>query len=259
MGFWDFVKDSGKSIFGTAEAAEPEVEPKAAPQAAPQAAPKAEPKAAPAPTAGAAPQAAPKAAPTPQHDAETKRKLDALNAEVAALGLDSGDVRLYLNGDTVKVESKGADRATLLAEMARRQANFLAQAWEARETGLPYQTPQEALIMASIIEKETAVPDERRLVEAARTLLPQLARAEAAGDAREPGVRSRHRISRAGTPGVPPPRLPRPVARRRRDRPARTPRRPCCAARRDRPAWGRRTPARRRDRRRARRVWARRR
>lgn len=109
MGFWDFVKDSGKSIFGTAEAAEPKVEPKAAPQAAPQAAPKA----APAPTAGAAPQAAPKAAPTPQHDAETKRKLDALNAEVAALGLDSGDVRLYLNGDTVKVESKGADRATM--------------------------------------------------------------------------------------------------------------------------------------------------
>ena len=38
MGFWDFVKDSGKSIFGTADAAEPEVEPKAAPQAAPQAA-----------------------------------------------------------------------------------------------------------------------------------------------------------------------------------------------------------------------------
>ncbi|QEU09690.1 endolytic transglycosylase MltG [Paracoccus yeei] len=65
--------------------------------------------------------------------------------------------------DTYDVQ-KGADRATLLAEMARRQANFLAYAWEARETGLPYQTPQEALIMASIIEKETAVPDERRLV-----------------------------------------------------------------------------------------------
>ena len=62
--------------------------------------------------------------------------------------------------DTYDVQ-KGADRATLLAEMARRQANFLAQAWEARETGLPYQTPQEALIMASIIEKETGVPEER--------------------------------------------------------------------------------------------------
>ena len=100
MGFWDFVKDSGKSIFGSAEAAEPKVEPKAAPapqaqQTAPQAAPKTD---------------APKA---PQHDAETQRKLDALNAEVAALGLDSGDVRLHLNGDTVKVVSKGADRATM--------------------------------------------------------------------------------------------------------------------------------------------------
>lgn len=102
MGFWDFVKDAGKSVFGEAEAAEPQRE--AAPkQAAPQAAPKA--------GAGPAPDA-PRAAP-PSRDAETQRKLDALNAEVAALGLDSGDVRLHLNGDTVKVVSKGADRATM--------------------------------------------------------------------------------------------------------------------------------------------------
>ncbi len=65
--------------------------------------------------------------------------------------------------DTYDVQ-KGADRAGLIAEMERRQAVYLAQAWEARETGLPYQTPEEALIMASIIEKETAVSDERRVV-----------------------------------------------------------------------------------------------
>lgn len=65
--------------------------------------------------------------------------------------------------DTYDVQ-KGADRGTLLAEMARRQSAFLAQAWDKRETGLPYQTPQEALVMASIVEKETAVPDERRRV-----------------------------------------------------------------------------------------------
>src|SRR5690606_32665965 len=43
-------------------------------------------------------------------------------------------------------------------------AAILAAAWEAREPDLPYATPEEALIMASIIEKETGQPEERRVV-----------------------------------------------------------------------------------------------
>ncbi|MFV0409562.1 MAG: endolytic transglycosylase MltG [Paracoccus sp. (in: a-proteobacteria)] len=60
--------------------------------------------------------------------------------------------------------SKGTDRAEIIAEMERRQADILAAAWEARPFGLPYKTPEEALIMASIVEKETGVPDERAQV-----------------------------------------------------------------------------------------------
>lgn len=62
--------------------------------------------------------------------------------------------------DTYAV-SKGDDRAALLAEMGRRQAAILAEEWEARPFGLPYQSPEEALIMASIVEKETGVAAER--------------------------------------------------------------------------------------------------
>lgn len=47
-------------------------------------------------------------------------------------------------------------------ERAYRQMQIaLDQAWENRDKDLPYNSPYEALIMASIIEKETAVADER--------------------------------------------------------------------------------------------------
>jgi UPF0755 protein len=56
---------------------------------------------------------------------------------------------------------RGSERGALIAEMTERQSAILAEAWANRAEGLPYDTPEEALIMASIIEKETSVPEER--------------------------------------------------------------------------------------------------
>lgn len=55
----------------------------------------------------------------------------------------------------------GDDRAALIERMLSLQSNRLAAAWEARAPDLPIDTPEEALVLASIIEKETGVPEER--------------------------------------------------------------------------------------------------
>ncbi len=58
----------------------------------------------------------------------------------------------------------GASRPELLASMAADQTALLAQLWEERSPDLPYDTPEETMVMASIVEKETGIADERALV-----------------------------------------------------------------------------------------------
>ena len=45
--------------------------------------------------------------------------------------------------------------------MRRAQERFLAARWSGRAEGLPYSTMREAIVLASIVEKETALPAER--------------------------------------------------------------------------------------------------
>ena len=61
---------------------------------------------------------------------------------------------------------RGGAREALLARMALAQQEALARLWRERASGLPLQTPQEAVILASIVEKETALPSERPLIAA---------------------------------------------------------------------------------------------
>jgi UPF0755 protein len=86
------------------------------------------------------------------------RLAEFLQGDIAAVPAEG-----VLAPDSYEVK-RGDDRAELLAEMEARQTRILADLWAARVDGLPYETPQEALIMASIIEKETGIAEERRRV-----------------------------------------------------------------------------------------------
>ncbi len=61
---------------------------------------------------------------------------------------------------------EGATDKQVLSDLYKRQQQALTKAWENRAPNLPYQSPYEALVMASIIEKETSVAEERPLVSA---------------------------------------------------------------------------------------------
>jgi UPF0755 protein len=65
-----------------------------------------------------------------------------------------------LSPDSYDVEP-GLARGDLIAEMTRRQSTTLVELWATRASGLPYATLEEALIMASIVEKETGLAEER--------------------------------------------------------------------------------------------------
>lgn len=60
--------------------------------------------------------------------------------------------------------TRGDSRQQVLDRMAAAMQAALAELWEQRAEGLPLETPEEAVILASIIEKETGVGAERALV-----------------------------------------------------------------------------------------------
>ncbi|HXM00389.1 MAG TPA: endolytic transglycosylase MltG, partial [Rhizomicrobium sp.] len=62
--------------------------------------------------------------------------------------------------------TRGMTRAGLLALMAEAQTKFVAEHWATRPKGLPLRSPAEAVVLASIVEKETAIPEERRHIAA---------------------------------------------------------------------------------------------
>lgn len=60
--------------------------------------------------------------------------------------------------------SAGQTDIKILANAYDKMQKLLQQVWEGRENNLPLNNPYEALILASIVEKETGQVDERRLI-----------------------------------------------------------------------------------------------
>ncbi|ANI28834.1 aminodeoxychorismate lyase [Yersinia entomophaga] len=87
------------------------------------------------------------------------------NAEIAKLiGLkDTEHPEGWLYPDTYSYTAGTTDLA-LLKRAHKEMEKAVAQVWEGRDSSLPYKTPNDLVTMASIIEKETAINDERTKV-----------------------------------------------------------------------------------------------
>ena len=79
---------------------------------------------------------------------------------MAALGHPGENPEGRFFPDTYRF-APGTSDLTILAMAYDRMAAVLAQAWQQRSADLPFDTPYQALILASIVEKETGVADER--------------------------------------------------------------------------------------------------
>ena len=120
------------------------------------------------------------------------------------------------------VVQRGSDRQTILDNMAAQSKQLMDRLWAQRKKDLPIKSWEEAVILASIVEKETGRNDER----AARGgRVPQSAAPEHA-----PAVRSHHSLRPAGRQGRLGPADP--AQRDRRRRPATTPTRSTACPRR---------------------------
>ncbi|MDF7774012.1 endolytic transglycosylase MltG [Sphingomonas sp. AOB5] len=75
--------------------------------------------------------------------------------EIPAEGSVLPDSYAYNRGDT---------RQMVLDRMQKAMVNYLAKAWEKRAPGIAVSNPRDALILASIVEKETGKAEERGLV-----------------------------------------------------------------------------------------------
>lgn len=78
----------------------------------------------------------------------------------AALGIENGQIEGWFYPDTW-LYTAGTSDVALLKRAHQRMVSAVDKIWDARMEGLPYKDKAELVTMASIIEKETAIAEER--------------------------------------------------------------------------------------------------
>lgn len=87
----------------------------------------------------------------------SEQKLDGEIPENIAEGSLLPETYYFARGDT---------RASIISRMQEQMQKTIVELWDKREENLPFTTPEQALILASIVEKETGVEEERARVAA---------------------------------------------------------------------------------------------
>jgi UPF0755 protein len=85
---------------------------------------------------------------------------DAVRAERVLTGTVEAPPEGSILPDSYQIQ-RGEDRAAVVQRMRAARDQLLAQLWAGRAPDLPLKTPEEAVTLASIVEKETGIPAER--------------------------------------------------------------------------------------------------
>ena len=92
--------------------------------------------------------------------------IDILNAEEVLTGeIETVPAEGSLLPDTYEV-MRGESRQSLIERMQAAQVALMEELWPTRAEGLPFSTPEQAVILASVVEKETGLAAERPQVAA---------------------------------------------------------------------------------------------
>lgn len=94
----------------------------------------------------------------------TQQVIDLLVADERLSGdLDAVPAEGALLPETYQFE-RNATRQSVLGQMTTAMEATIDELWQTRADDLPFDTPEEAIVLASIIERETGVAEERELV-----------------------------------------------------------------------------------------------